>query len=133
MNKVIAIGRIVKDIELKYTQNNTPVAQFSLAINSGYGENKRTDFIECIVWRNQAENLHKYCSKGSQIAIEGSLRTSSYEDKEGNKKYITRVNVEHVTFLDSKKEETKEQVSSNQDPFEDFENEIEITDDDLPF
>ena len=131
MNKYIGIGRITKDIELRTTNNNKSVAQFTIAINEGYGEEQRTNYIDCTVWGKQAENMSKYCSKGSLIAIEGRLQTGSYEDKEGTKRKTTKVVAESIQFLGNKKEENKEQVLEESDLFEEFGD--EISDDDLPF
>lgn len=131
MNKYIGIGRITKDIELRTTSNNKSLSQFTIAINEGYGEEQRTNYIDCTVWGKQAENMSKYCSKGSLIAIEGRLQTGSYEDKEGTKRKTTKVVAESIQFLGNKKEENKEQVLEESDPFEEFGD--EISDDDLPF
>lgn len=131
MNKYIGIGRITKDIELRTTSNNKSLSQFTIAINEGYGEEQRTNYIDCTVWGKQAENMSKYCSKGSLIAIEGRLQTGSYEDKEGTKRKTTKVVAESIQFLGNKKEENKEQVLEESDLFEEFGD--EISDDDLPF
>lgn len=130
MNKYIGIGRITKDIELRTTSNNKSVSQFTIAINEGYGEEQRTNYIDCTVWGKQAENMSKYCSKGSLIAIEGRLQTGSYEDKEGTKRKTTKVVAESIQFLGNKKEENKE-ITEEKDPFEEFGE--EISDEDLPF
>ena len=100
MNKAILIGRLVKDPELRYTTNNIPVATFTLAVNRIGSE--EPDYINIVVWRKQAENCSKYITKGSQVAIEGSIQTRSYEDKNGQKKYITEVKADNVQFLDTK-------------------------------
>jgi single-strand DNA-binding protein len=143
MNKFIGIGRITHDIELRYTSSNLSVIQFSIAINTGYGENVRTDYIECVAWRKLAENIHKYCSKGSLISVEGRLQNSNYTDKDGNKRYATKVIVENAMFLDKKKENSAESVENTaesqqdtaeqKDPFEAFGEEIELSDDDIPW
>lgn len=143
MNKIILIGRLVRDPELKYTSSNTPVAVFTLAVNRNFknadGEYE-ADFINIQVWRKQAENVSKYCAKGNQIAIEGRLQARSYEQSDGTKKYVTEVIADNVTFLESKKEKenttpepTQSKVQEDDDPFKDFGEQIELTDDDLPF
>ena len=87
MNNVNIIGNITKDIELKYTQNKKAVTTVTLAINEGYGDNQKTYFIDIQVWEKQAENLQKYCGKGSKIAKAGKLiqQTWEYEGKKLSK------------------------------------------------
>ena len=143
MNKLIGIGRITKDIELAYTQDNKAVAKYTIAIN---GYNDKTDFINCVTWEKQAENLKKYCGKGSQIAVEGRVSVRNYENKEGKKVYVTEIVTNNIMFLDTKKEgqAPKEEVTTEAetDPFENFgqehdsgieQSEFEIEDEDLPF
>ena len=154
MNKVFLIGRLTRDPELRYTGSNVPVATFSLAVNRNFtnqaGE-READFINIVVWRKQAENVKNYLSQGSQVAVDGRIQTRSYDDQEGNKRYVTEVVADNVEFLGSKntnqqstdaKEptpydfdkapETKgTDVESN--PFADFGSSIEISDDELPF
>ena len=155
MNKVFLIGRLTRDPELRYTGSNVPVATFSLAVNRNFtnqaGE-READFINIVVWRKQAENVKNYLSQGSQVAIDGRIQTRSYDDQEGNKRYVTEVVADNVEFLGSKSNsnqsssDTKEptpydfdkapeakgtDVDSN--PFADFGSSIEISDDELPF
>ena len=132
MNKVILTGRLTRDPELRYTQNNKAVCSFTIATNRPVvrdGENT-ADFINCCVWGKTAENLSKYQGKGSLIGIEGRLESRSYDDKDGNKRYVTEVQVEHIEFLGSKSDG---QAAKESDPFEEFSNETEISDDELPF
>ena len=108
MNKVFLIGRLTKDVELRYTQSQTACATFDLAISNGkdeQGNDRKADFIRCVIWEKQAENMTKYTHKGSQVAIEGSIKTDSYNDEQGNKKYRTYVLAKRVMFLDSKRTE----------------------------
>ena len=157
MNRVVLIGRLTRDPELRYTGNNTPVASFSLAVNRNFtnqqGE-READFFNITVWRKQAENVKNYLSQGSQVAVEGRLQTRNYEDKDGQKRYVTEVVADNVEFLGSKnssnnssngshneeptpydfgdeKEPKGTDVDSN--PFADFGSSIEISDDELPF
>lgn len=128
MNSVNLIGRTTKDIELKYTQSNTAVTQFNLAVNRPYTKEKeqQADFINIVAWGKTAEFCSKYFKKGTQIGVSGRLSTRNYDDKDGKKVYVTEVVAEHVYFADSKKED----VSNN--PFTD----TTTTDDsdlDLPF
>lgn len=140
MNKAILIGRLTKDAELRYTQSNIACATFDLAINNGKnenGEDRKADFIRCVVWEKQAENMAKYTHKGSQVAIEGSIKTDSYDDEQGNKKYRTYVLARRIMFLDSKRTEEplpEEPSYLNQkeetDPFQQM---AEINNDDMPW
>ena len=140
MNKVILIGRLVRRPELKYTGSNKAVCDFSIAVNRNYtndeGE-READFINCQVWNKQAENLCKYQDKGNQIAVDGNLRVQSYDDKDGNKRYSTFVLVNNIEYLESKKNDTNnvsnEKSKNNDKVYEDFANEIELTDDDIAF
>lgn len=139
MNKTILIGRLTKDPELKYTPNNIAVCQFTIAVNRPFtnqaGE-READFIPCIVWREQAENLAKYQSKGNQVAVEGRIEVRSYDDKDGTKKYVTTVVCDTVQYLDSKKETqtiVEKPRLENVNPFKNAEKTIDIKNDDLPF
>lgn len=137
MNKVVLIGRLTRDPELRYTQQGTPLARFTLAVNRRKQRDKQqeADFISCIAWGNLAENLSKYQTKGSQIAVSGRIQTGSYDNKEGNKVYTTEVVVEEVEFLGSKKDNSQQRNEFNQDfgvPLDDF-HPMEEEDDDLPF
>ena len=157
MNKVFLIGRLTRDPELRYTGNNTPVATFSLAVNRNFSNQqgeREADFINIVVWRKQAENVKNYLSQGSQVAIDGRIQTRRYDDKDGQKRYVTEVVADNVEFLGSKnssnnssngshneeptpydfgdeKEPKGTDVDSN--PFADFGSSIEISDDELPF
>ena len=106
MNKVILIGRITKDPELRRTPTDVPVVQFTIAVNRTYqnknGE-RQADFINCVAWRNQAENLARYIKKGGQICVEGNLQTRTYDDQGGVRRFITEVICDQITFLESKK------------------------------
>jgi single-strand DNA-binding protein len=143
MNSINLVGRITKDLELKFTSNNKPVCEFNLAVNRAFtnqnGE-KEADFITCQVWNGQAENLTKYQGKGSLIGVNGSLRVDQYQDKDGNNRYRTFVLANNIEFLGTKKETTEQPVeepiaapSKQSDPFAEFGEEITLTDDDLPF
>lgn len=137
MNKVILIGRLVRRPELKYTGSNKAVCDFSIAVNRQYTSNgeRETDFINCQVWNKTAENLCKYQDKGNLILVSGNIRTGSYDDEKGNKRYKTYVSVENIEYLSSKKQENSQSVETeepNSDQvYMDFGNEIELTDEDL--
>lgn len=133
MNQINLAGRITKDLELRYTPNNKAVCEFNIAVNR-VGQDE-TDFISCVVWGKQAENLEKYQGKGSLIGVTGSLRVDKYQDKDGNNRYNTYVLANNVEYLSSKKESSPVITAQNEqsDPFKDFSNEVEINSDDLPF
>ncbi len=136
MNKVVLIGRLTKDPELRYTGQGTPVASFSIAVNRRKQKDKpqEADFINCVAWGITGENLSKYQSKGSQIAVHGRIQTRNYENKEGKRVYVTEVVAEEIEFLGSKKDNASNN-EFNQDfgvPLDDF-HPIEEDDDDLPF
>ncbi len=105
MNCVAITGRITKELELRKTNNGKPVCKFSLAV---YRDKDNTDFINCIVWNNQAENLCKYQGKGSLIGLSGSLRVEKYEDSEGKTRYNNYVLVNTIEYLSSKQESKEE-------------------------
>jgi len=109
MNKVILMGRLTKDPELRYTSNNnTAVCSFSLAVDRRFskpGEEKKTDFFNIVAWRNQAEFCSKYFTKGQRVVVVGNLQNRSWDDNEGRKHYITEVIAEEVYFADSRRNE----------------------------
>lgn len=144
MNKVILIGNICKDIEIRYTTNGIAVIQNSLAVKNDFknanGEYE-SEFVNIIVWKQTAEFLNKYASKGSKIAVDGRLTTRSYDKKDGTKVYITEIVAEKVELLDSKKPSTEPKATNEKkevnklsdEPFKEFgeANGTGITD--LPF
>ena len=111
LNNVVLVGRLVADPELKEVGKEGKVVNFTLAVARSYknaeGEYD-TDFIQCNVWNQIAENMSEYCHKGDLIGVKGQLQSSSYDDKEGNKRYKTDVRVDKLTFLSSKKETEKD-------------------------
>ena len=144
MNKVILLGRLTKDVELRYTKNtNNAVASFSLAVNRAFvkqGEERQADFFNVIAWNKLAESISKYVSKGQQIAISGRLETRTWENENGIKHYVTEVIAEEVDFIERKKvqEPSDSILNGNSIPILDFsnnnnENEKILSSDDLPF
>lgn len=138
MNNVVLIGRLTKDADLRYTSNGVATANFTLAVERAFSNasgEKETDFINCVVWRKPAETLSSYTKKGSKIAVRGRMQTRNYENKQGQKVYVTEVVVEEFTFLDSKKnsEDKPYQNSKTTDPFENKVLPIDISEDDMPF
>jgi single-strand DNA-binding protein len=101
-NKAIIIGRLTKDVELKTTGSGVSVASFTVAVDRGYGDNKKTDFINCVAWRQTAEFTSKFFQKGSQIGVEGSIQVRDYTDKDGNKRYVTEIVASNAFFVGSK-------------------------------
>ena len=108
MNKVILMGRLTRDPEVRYTQtNNTLVASFSLAINRRFarpGEERQADFINIVAWSKLGEFCSKYFKKGQQVSVVGRLQTRTWDDEQGQKRYITEVVAEEAYFADSKRE-----------------------------
>lgn len=106
INRVVLVGRLTKDPILKKVPSGDSVAEFTLAVNRKYGT-QQADYIKCIVWRKTAENVYKYCSKGSTIGIEGKLQSRSYDNTQGHKIYVVEVICDLVTFINTKKIENK--------------------------
>ena len=105
LNSVTLMGRLVADPELKTTQNGTSVASFRLAVERNYapqGQERQADFIPCVAWRQTAEFISKYFAKGRMIAVEGSLQSRNYEDKNGQKRTAYEVIVDQAYFADSR-------------------------------
>ena len=123
MNRVILIGNLTQDPELRYTPDGTPVVSFTLAVNRSFtnqeGE-RETDFIPVVVWRKQAERCSEYLTKGSQVAVDGRLQIRSYEDKDGIRRKVSEVVAWRVEFLQRLKKPSLEEA-----PFEKVENEID--------
>lgn len=158
MNKVILIGRLSRDPEMRTTGSGISVTRFTVAVSRPYNPQNgqpATDFINCVAWRRQAENIAKYCSKGSQVAVEGRIQTGSYDGNDGQRHYTTDIVADNVTFLGSRRDSGESSSYSNtdysqpmpsynepqemettdvsEDPFKDFGDEIALSDDDLPF
>ena len=138
-NKVVLIGRLTKDPELRYTStNNLPVVSFTLAVNRPYqvqGNDRNADFISCTAWRKQAENIHRYVSKGSMVAVEGKLQTRDYMDEKINaRRYITEVICDSVVFLDTRNQGDYEDPEKNESAEDDLpKGNFNNVEDDLPF
>lgn len=150
INRVVLVGRLTKDPELRYTPSGVPVARFTLAVNrifsNAQGE-RETDFISCIAWRKQAENLVNYMKKGSLIGVDGRIQTGNYEGQDGKRVYTTEVVADSVQFLESKNgnqvdsstyynpqtSTTPNPTSVNVDPFASDNGPIEVSEEDLPF
>lgn len=137
LNRVILVGRIVRDPELKRTASGTSVTSFTIAIDNPTkaGSEKTTSFIPCTSWNKTAENVAKYCSKGTLVGIDGRLNQRSYEDKNGNKHSIVDVIAETVQFLE-KKGNNGEEGDNDTDMIDSdvvAQEGIDASDDELPF
>jgi len=142
MNRVILVGRITKDPEMKSTQSNIAVVTFTLAVNRQFSDQsgeKQADFIQCVVWRKQAENLARFVKKGALLGVEGRIQTRQYESDNGTR-YVTEVVCDSVQFLESKgsnqqeaeptiKEETR---TADNDEFYETSKQL-AAEEDLPF
>ena len=117
LNKVILMGRITQDLEVKQTPSGVSVLSFTVAVQRSYarqGEERQSDFINCVAWRQQAEFISKYFRKGRMIALEGNLRTRTYDDKNGTKHYVTEVFVDNVSFTGEKVDDLQQNNQSSQ-------------------
>ncbi|HLR79580.1 MAG TPA: single-stranded DNA-binding protein [Bacillota bacterium] len=156
LNRVVLVGRLTKDPELRYTPNGVAVANFTVAANRPFtnqqGE-READFINCVVWRRPAENLANYMKKGSMIGVDGRIQTRTFEGQDGRTVFVTEVVADNVQFLEPKSTTQNRsgqdsfasgfQPNQNQDqmnptrkeanPFETDGEPIDISDDDLPF
>lgn len=128
MNKVILMGRLTKDPEVRYiNNNNTAVCNFTLAVDRKF--QKETDFIPIVAWNKLAEFCGKYFTKGMRVAIVGSIQTRTWDDKKGNKHYTIEILAKEAYFADSKKDYSN--TSLNNEKSEEFG--LEIDDQDIPF
>ena len=130
LNRVILIGHLARDPEMRYTPNGIAVTTFTLAVNrpkTKEGMEQQPDWISCVVWQKTAENCATFLRKGSKALVEGRIQTRSFDDKEGNKRYITEVVGENVQFLSP-----KNQGNLSDEPFSPRPP-VNISDDDLPF
>lgn len=159
MNRVVLVGRLTKDPDLRYTPAGVTVATFTLAVNrpfkNGQGE-QEADFIQCVVWRKPAENVANFLKKGSLAGVDGRVQTRNYEGNDGKRVYVTEIVAESVQFLEPKQNAVEGSTpnnnqneanysnnnkngsyrassSQNSDSFANEGKPIDISDDDLPF
>ncbi|MGM9898110.1 MAG: single-stranded DNA-binding protein [Enterococcus faecalis] len=138
MNSVNLVGRLTKEVDLKYTPKGNATGTFILAVNRNYtnanGE-READYIRCVIWRKAAETLAKFTRKGSLIGINGRLQTRNYQNQQGQTMYVTEVLVTDFYLLESKEvnEQRAKAITSNQVEQSTFENDVQISDSDLPF
>jgi single-strand DNA-binding protein len=156
LNRVVLVGRLTKDPDLRYTPNGVAVANFTIAVNRPFSNqqgNREADFINCVVWRRAAENLANFMKKGSLVGVDGRLQSRSFDGQDGKRVFVTEVVADSVQFLETKGSsqgggqqgssgfQPNQNQSSNQeyagqndeDPFKDNGEPIDISDDDLPF
>ena len=139
INNISLVGRLTKDADLRYTQSNVAVATFTLAVNRTFkNENgeREADFINCVMWRQQAENLANWAKKGALIGVTGRIQTRSYDNQQGQRVYVTEVVAEQFQLLESKGQGNQEQQKQAQQQTPDFSRQgapMDISDDDLPF
>ena len=117
INRVVLVGRLTKDPELRYTPSGVPMARFTVAVNRAFSNQqgeKEADFIGCIAWRKQAENLANFMRKGSLIGVEGRIQTGSYEGQDGKRVYTTDVVADSVQFLEPRGGGNAQQGMPNQ-------------------
>lgn len=147
INRVVLVGRMTKDADLRYTPTGVAVATFTIAVNRTFSNQqgeKETDFINCVVWKKPAENLANFTKKGSLVGVEGRIQTRSYDGQDGKKVYVTEIVADSVQFLEpknngntntseSKKESNTGQGNNFNDPFGGSSKTIDIDDEDLPF
>ena len=154
INSVNLVGRLTKDIELRVSQSNVTVATFTLAVNRSFksanGE-READFINCVAFKKTAEILNQYAGKGSQIGVTGSIQTRNYENKDGQRVYVTEVIANNIALLDSKgsnsgtdgqqsqgrpntnQEQKQRSQAPEENPFANSKGPVDINSDDLPF
>ncbi len=153
INRTVLVGRLTKDPEVRYTSSNIAYARFTIAVNrtfAGPNGEREADFIQCIAWRRQAENLARFVRKGSLVGVEGRIQTGSYDDKDGIRKYTTDVVCDSVQFLESRNQDgdnpsyepraPREYKNGSNNNYQDRPVErkqntpsIDVSEDDLPF
>lgn len=131
MNKIILIGRLTKDPELRYTQNGKAVCSFTLAVDRPYTnqEEKEADFINIVAWNKSGENAAKYLAKGRQAAVEGRLQIRTYDGEDGKKRWVTEVVADRVEFIGS----GGNGGTKKADDLEDFGYEVQFDESEVPF
>ena len=137
LNNVCLVGRMTDNAELRYTPNNQAVATFRLAVNRNFksqnGE-READFINCVIWRQQAENLANWAKKGALIGITGRIQTRNYENQQGQRVYVTEVVADSFQLLEFNKQNDRGQSQNHsQQDFARQAEPMDISDDDLPF
>lgn len=161
INRSVLVGRLTRDVDLRYIANGTAVATFTIAVNRQFTNangDRDADFINCVIWRKAAENFSNFTHKGSLVGIDGRIQTRNYENQQGQRVYVTEVVVDNFSLLEPKSANNNHPSQSNnnipnpsqsnggnnnpannsaaspsEDPFADNTQSIDISDDDLPF
>lgn len=140
INRSVLTGRLTKDPELRYTSSNIAVTKFTIAVDRMFTDNsgeRSTDYIQIVCWRKQAENVTKFCRKGSLVGVDGRIQTGSYDDKNDVRHYTTEVVADSVSFLEPKKQgnEAQEEAYEHYKKNEEKKNHgtIDVLEEDLPF
>lgn len=133
MNKSYFLARTCGDVEIRYTQNNKAVGRFSIAVDNGYGDNKKTNFFKCTAWEKTAETLEKYAPKGTKLLLECEAVQVQYEDKNGNKVNTVEFNVRNFEFCESKTQTQDNAPKAPEADNDGFMNVSDMVDDELPF
>ncbi|MGP4074179.1 single-stranded DNA-binding protein [Piscibacillus sp. B03] len=136
LNKVVLVGRLTRDPELRYTPNGVAVANFTIAVNrpfSNQNGKREADFINCVAWRRQAENLANFMKKGSMVGVDGRIQTRSFEGQDGKRNFVTEVMAEQVQFLEGKTSNESSEQSQSGSPLENEGIPMDLSDDELPF
>lgn len=112
INNVVLVGRLTKDPELRYSSSNIPMVYFTIAVNRTFADqsgNRQADFIGCVVFRKQAENMARFLAKGSLIGVQGRIQTRNYQGKDGNMVYVTEVVADNIQYLESRSNTNRQQ------------------------
>lgn len=163
INRVALTGRLTRDVELRYTQSGVAAGSFTLAVDRNFknaNNERESDFINCVIWRKSAENFANFTHKGSLVGIDGRIQTRNYENKQGQRVYVTEVVVDNFALLEPRRNDSNgsgqgtnydsgsagngsnnanaqagnnDRANNNQDPFANNGEPIDISDDDLPF
>lgn len=154
INNVVLVGRLTRDPELRKTQSGTSVLSFTCAVNRKFQSQDQTaDFVNCVAWNQTADFLARYATKGALVGVEGRIQTRNYEDKTGNRVYVTEVVCDSVQLLESKAEAERRQATGGGQGYNQFDNQqgyyedkgtvdieeefggptLDISSDDLPF
>lgn len=147
VNRVVLVGRLTKDPELKKTQTGKSLVNFTVAVNRRYGQQEQTDFINCVTWEKSAEYLSQYAKKGAMISVEGRISSRSYDDNSGKKVYVTEVVSENIQLLESRSSSAQRPASNSFDSTAGYQPDnnnfndddfstgptLDISSDDLPF
>lgn len=136
LNITALMGRLTTDPELKHTQSGTPVCSFTLAVERSYvkqGTERQTDFIDIVAWQSTAEFVSRYFRKGQLVAVQGSIQTRIYEDKQGSKRKAVEVLAERVHFVEPKRDDNATAPATTATPPSYSQGDFQQVDDDLPF